>query len=81
MLPMRMGFCRSRQRGVGGRTRLHPGVSGDSLRLPTNMTDTEKRIEHLEQQIPSFGYRTDRDVITSIPGLNTLRIISLLYPG
>ena len=34
---------------------MHPGVTGDSLRSAKNMTDTEKRIEHLEQQIPNLS--------------------------
>jgi hypothetical protein len=34
---------------------LHSGITGDSFDPATDMTDTEKRIEHLEQQIPSLS--------------------------
>ena len=36
-------------------THLHSGITGDILSSATNMTDTEKRIEHLEEQIPSLS--------------------------
>ena len=36
-------------------TRLHAGSIGDSLEPATDMTATEKRIEHLEQQIPRLS--------------------------
>lgn len=46
--------ARSRQ-SAAWKTRLPASFPGDSLHLATSMTETDKRLDYLEQQIPSLS--------------------------